>query len=108
MEPILKDQSWEAAYAEAFDENGTARRTVKKILITSDLYLPSVNGVVTSVLNLVTELRKQGFEVRILTTSYDNQYHFDAETQVYYMKSIPCKVYPGVRMPLNYFRHEYL
>ncbi|MBQ8577319.1 MAG: glycosyltransferase [Clostridia bacterium] len=110
MEPILKEQAWEAAFSGMAEELGGVPGcgTAHKILITSDLYLPSVNGVVTSVLNLVTELRKLGYEVRILTTSYDNQYHYDAEGQVYYMKSIPCKVYPGVRMPINYFHHEYL
>ncbi len=104
MESILNETNWEAAFL----QSEILPRTAHKILITSDLYLPSVNGVVTSICNLVTELRKLGFEVRILTTSYDSQYHYDAEQQVYYMKSIPCEVYPGVRMPINYFRHEYL
>lgn len=103
MPHILKSDSWEAQFAS--DETD---RSVKKILITSDLYLPSVNGVVTSVVNLISELRKRGFEVRILTTSYDNNYHHDEEEQVYYMRSVPFKVYPGIRMPLNYFKHEYL
>lgn len=40
-----------------------------KILITTDLYLPSVNGVVTSVLSLAHGLEKRGHEVRILTLS---------------------------------------
>ncbi len=104
MERILKEKTWEAVIS----EDGFNPPSAHKILITTDLYLPSVNGVVTSVCNLVNELRKLGFEVRILTTSYDSQYHYDAENGVYYMKSIPCEVYPGVRMPINYFRHEYL
>ena len=103
MSHILSPDAWEAQ----FSENSTPR-SVKKILITSDLYRPSVNGVVTSVVNLITELRKRGYEVRILTTSYDNNYHRDDADGVYYMRSVPFKVYPGIRMPLNYFKHEYL
>jgi 1,2-diacylglycerol 3-alpha-glucosyltransferase len=103
MPHILKSDSWEAQFSE--DSSG---RSPKKILITSDLYRPSVNGVVTSIVNLITELRGRGYEVRILTTSYDNNYHRDDEDQVYYMRSVPFKVYPGIRMPLNFFKHEYL
>lgn len=40
-----------------------------KILITTDLFKPTINGVVTSVLNLEKELKEQGNEVRILTVS---------------------------------------
>ena len=38
-----------------------------KILITTDWYAPSVNGVVTSVLNLKEKLEEQGHQVRVLT-----------------------------------------
>ena len=38
-----------------------------KVLITSDLYKPSVNGVVTSILNLKEGLEKRGHEVKSLT-----------------------------------------
>ncbi len=40
-----------------------------KVLITTDCYTPTVNGVVTSVKNLKSELTKRGHEVRILTLS---------------------------------------
>ena len=40
-----------------------------KILITTDWYIPAVNGVVTSVKNLRQELERRGHEVRILTLS---------------------------------------
>ncbi len=85
---------------------GETVKRPRKILITTDLYLPSINGVVTSVCNLVEELEKDGYEIRILTTSYDTQYHHTGN--VYYMRSVPCKVYPGVRMPVNFYRHHYL
>lgn len=38
-----------------------------KILLTSDWYIPAVNGVVTSVCNLQRELTRRGHEVRLLT-----------------------------------------
>ena len=40
-----------------------------KILITTDWYEPIVNGVVTSIRNLKTELTRRGHDVRILTLS---------------------------------------
>lgn len=71
-----------------------------KILITSDLYLPSVNGVVTSVLNLIEELEKKGHEVRVLTIS--SGHHSYREGLVYYIRSIPLNLYPGIRLPYSY------
>ena len=35
-----------------------------KILITADCYTPTINGVVTSILNLETELRRLGHDVK--------------------------------------------
>ena len=70
-----------------------------KILITTDLYKPSINGVVTSITNLETELRKQGHEVRILTVSADSSSH--QEDNVYYVKSMPSHIYPEVRVPFS-------
>ena len=43
-----------------------------KVLITTDLYMPTINGVVTSVVNLRKELTKLGHEVKILTLSQNN------------------------------------
>ena len=40
-----------------------------KILITADCYTPTINGVVTSILNLETELRRLGHDVKILCPS---------------------------------------
>ena len=40
-----------------------------KILITTDLFTTTTNGVVTSVRNLYEELTEKGHDVRILTLS---------------------------------------
>lgn len=75
-----------------------------KILITVDLYTTDTNGVVTSVNNLLEELRKKGHEVKILTLSDTRRSRKDGN--VYYIRSMPFSVYPNVRMPLAY-RHRY-
>ncbi|MEG1651629.1 MAG: glycosyltransferase family 4 protein [Oscillospiraceae bacterium] len=71
-----------------------------KILIATDWYKPIVNGVVTSVLNLETELRKRGHEVKVLTLSRDRKC---AETEnTYYLKSYAAnKIYPKARVALR-------
>ena len=58
-----------------------------KILITTDLYFTSTNGVVTSVRNLTEGLREKGHEVRILTVS--NKMESYKEGDVYFVKSLP-------------------
>jgi len=75
-----------------------------KVLITTDLYTVTTNGVVTSVQNLFDELTANGHEVRILTISGD--LHSHREGSVYYIRSVPLKgVYPDLRMPTSY-RHK--
>lgn len=76
-----------------------------KILITTDLYTVTTNGVVTSVRNLKEELQKKGHDVRILTFSDNMSSYKDGE--VYYIKSLPIGfIYPDVRMPISYYsRH---
>ena len=77
-----------------------------KVLITTDLYTVTTNGVVTSVRNLMEELIKKGHEVRVLTVSEKLKSHKD--DHIYYIKSLPLGiVYPDVRMPISY-RHRYL
>lgn len=66
-----------------------------KILIATDWYAPTVNGVVTSVLNLEHELRKAGHDVRVLTLSESLHSHKNKTT--YYEKSVKAPVYPGAR-----------
>ena len=70
---------------------------VMKILITSDLYKPSINGVVASILSLKQGLEERGHEVKILTLSPNmNSY---VEGDVTYIGSLNAgKVYPGARL----------
>ena len=68
-----------------------------KILITSDWYTPAVNGVVTSVKNLKTELERRGHEVRILTLSQSLRSW--SENGVTAVGSIAAgRIYPGARL----------
>lgn len=74
-----------------------------KILITTECYRPIINGVVTSVVNLQSELEKNGHEVRILTLSPDGRSFTD--NGVTYIGSVPA-LYPGVRTALRVHRRE--
>lgn len=68
-----------------------------KVLITTDCYTPTVNGVVTSILNLRKELQLRGHEVRVLTLSQTTQSF--SQDGVTYIGSIGAgKVYPGARV----------
>ena len=75
-----------------------------KVLITTDLYTTATNGVVTSVKNLSRELMEAGHEVRILTLS--DTVHSPKEGNIYYIHSLPLKIYPDVRMPLPRSAHS--
>ena len=80
------------------------QETKLKILITTDLYTVTTNGVVTSVQNLFEELTAKGHDVRILTIS--DSLHSHREGAVYYIRSVPLKgVFPDLRMPTS-FRHK--
>jgi 1,2-diacylglycerol 3-alpha-glucosyltransferase len=68
-----------------------------KVLITSDWYAPTINGVVTSVLNLQRELTAQGHDVRVLTLSCSPRSF--REGSVTYIGAISAgKIYPGARL----------
>ncbi|MFS0674851.1 glycosyltransferase family 4 protein [Ornithinibacillus sp. 179-J 7C1 HS] len=71
-----------------------------KILITSEWYAPTINGVVTSIVNLEKELNRLGHEVRILTLS--NRRRSYRRDHVTYISSIGAgKIYPGVRVTFS-------
>ena len=68
-----------------------------KILLTTDWYIPAVNGVVTSVLALRRALQRQGHEVRILTLA--GGLHGWAADGVWAVGSVNAGlIYPGARL----------
>ena len=68
-----------------------------KILIASDFFSPTINGVVTSIINLQKELEAHGHEVKILTLRQGKNYGY--EECVYVIPSISAgRFYPGARM----------
>ncbi|MCD8007705.1 MAG: glycosyltransferase, partial [Clostridiales bacterium] len=70
-----------------------------KILITTDMYSPAINGVVTSVLNLQRELLREGHQVMILTLSGTCKTY--QEDNIIYIGSVKMDViYPTVRVRL--------
>ncbi|MFI3215054.1 MAG: glycosyltransferase family 4 protein [Eubacteriales bacterium] len=70
-----------------------------KILIASDFYKPTINGVVTSILNLKEGLELLGHEVRVLTLSTSIKTY--EEDGVYYISSINAeKIYPDARFTI--------
>lgn len=71
-----------------------------KVLITTDAYLPMVNGVVTSVMNLISELTSLGHEVRVIALAQDN--HSCKKGDTYYIRSFGVKFYPNARATLAY------
>lgn len=72
-----------------------------KILITTDFYVPVINGVVTSILTLQNELQEQGHEVRVLTLS-DDSHSFSKKDGVTYISSMSAAViYPDARIALR-------
>lgn len=76
-----------------------------KILIVSDFYKPTVNGVVTSILNLKSGLEVLGHEVRILTLSTRSESYVDGD--VYYIRSTDAsRIYPDARFTLKSTKNE--
>ncbi|MFL2078603.1 glycosyltransferase family 4 protein [Marinilactibacillus psychrotolerans] len=73
-----------------------------KILITTEWYTPTVNGVITSIINLKDILTKQGHEVRVLTLSDKDNVKICEEEGLYTMSSYGLgKIYPGARFALT-------
>ena len=71
-----------------------------RILITADCYTPTINGVVTSILNLETELRRLGHDVKILCPS--ENFHSSESENVYRIGSVGVgRIYSGARAALR-------
>ncbi len=76
-----------------------------KILIVSDLYKPSINGVVASIMNLRSGMESLGHEVRILTMSHTTKSYM--EDGVYYIGSMNAeRIYPNTRLSIKNIRKE--
>lgn len=73
-----------------------------KILITTDWYVPIINGVVTSVLNLQRELMLRGHDVRVLTLSQTTR-SFKSDGVIYIGSVGAGKLYPGARIKTAFF-----
>ena len=71
-----------------------------KILITTDAYDAMINGVAVSVRNLYSALKADGNDVRILTLSQNHHSYMDGD--VYYIKSVPIKIYPDARATISF------
>lgn len=77
-----------------------------KILITTDTYRPTINGVVTSIESLKKALDRLGHDVRILT--FSNSFNSKQEDDIYYMGSLGAgKFYPDARMNKLFYNRFY-
>ena len=77
-----------------------------KILITTDTYKPTVNGVVTSIVSLTNGLEAAGHEVRVLTLSGSAKSYQDGNAT--YIGSVSVgKIYPGARIKTA-MSHRYI
>ena len=75
-----------------------------KILLTTDTWTPTINGVVTSTVSLRTALTAQGHEVRVLTLSGDS--HTYTKDGVTFLGSLDAGlVYPGARLRAPALNH---
>jgi 1,2-diacylglycerol 3-alpha-glucosyltransferase len=72
-----------------------------RILITTDTFLPAVNGVTTSINNLYKELSSSGHEVKILTLSETGQERVVGN--IYYLKSKGINIYPEARVKVPFY-----
>lgn len=71
-----------------------------KILLTTDSYKPTINGVVISIDTLQKELEKLGHEVKVLTLA--ERAHINQDGDVYRTPSYSAgKIYPGLRFTLS-------
>lgn len=67
-----------------------------KILLLHDIQADKQNGVSVSMGILYRELKKLGYDIKILTLSDTARSHKDGDS--YCMSSVPALVYPGIRM----------
>jgi len=76
-----------------------------KILITTDLYKPFINGVITSIDALVSQLENKGHDIKIVTLS--NTHHSYTVDNVTYLGAIDLNIiYPGAKFKLSIISKE--
>ena len=77
-----------------------------KILITTDTYRPTINGVVTSIESVKKAVDRLGHDVRILT--FSDSFNSKQEGDIYYMGSLGAgKFYPDARMNKLFYNRFY-
>jgi len=74
-----------------------------KILLLHDVQADKQNGISVSLGILFRELKKLGYDIKILTLSETHKSHKESEDN-YCLSSIPAMIYPGIRMRL--YRHS--
>lgn len=74
-----------------------------KILLLHDVQADKQNGVSVSLNILSRELKKMGYDIRVLSLSDGHRSHKEGEDN-YYLSSMPAMIYPGIRMRLR--RHN--
>jgi 1,2-diacylglycerol 3-alpha-glucosyltransferase len=75
------------------------------IAIVLEIFLPTINGVITTSINLASNLKKRGHKVIFITPSW-NEFS-DKEINgipIFYIPSIPTHIYRGIRFisPINH------
>ena len=70
-----------------------------KIAYFSDLFLPKIDGVVTSLINFSKELGKRGHQVLIFAPKQKGKLSFkEPNVEVFFLSSISLPVYPDLRL----------
>lgn len=93
-----------------------------KIVISSDIYYPMINGVAVFSRNLAAGLKKRGHKVMVLAPSIDGEFHVEKDEEydftIVRLKSFKIHVYPdqinkvpeakdflGVKLPKVYYKN---
>lgn len=72
-----------------------------KIVIFTDVFLPSVNGVVTSCLALINEWLEMGHEVCVVAPKHKQAFlNKNPKLKIIFLPSLPSVVYPDMRLGL--------
>lgn len=80
-----------------------------KIAVFADNFLPQVNGVVTTTVNLCKGLAERGHKVLIIAPKYHKNIYpdFGPNIQIITVRGLPALFYPGLRLTLPFHRKIY-